>query len=297
MENSQVFQITIDGPSFSPEVHIAHYMEFPAGLDIKPRIIEDFEWVLVTKGEGEYELPEQTIQYQAPALILTPPYRRHSYKSNGSPSAHYALHFDLAPAYSRCFRCPPSSFDRPVRIRYIDSRIGALLDLQEYNYPASPLFEGLFKKAIHWHGQTIRNMALSSSFRTNAALAEIYALVLETCTCPSPQCQEERLRKAALVIESRCNENLTLLDLAREAGYAENYFSGEFRRLYGLSPMEYLREQRLSLAKKLLCQGTLSIKEVAHASGFHDPLYFSKVFSHRMGVNPSAYRKLALPVS
>jgi AraC-like DNA-binding protein len=123
-------------------------------------------------------------------------------------------------------------------------------------------------------------VALSSSFRTNAALAEIFAVVLETCACLSLQCQEERLGKAALAMESRCNEDFTLLDLAREAGYAENYFSGEFRRLYGLSPMEYLREQRLSLAKVLLRQGTLSIKEAAHASGFQDPpLFFKSLFT------------------
>ena len=61
--------------------------------------------------------------------------------------------------------------------------------------------------------------------------------------------------------------------------------------LTGMPTMQYLRKMRLHRAKKLLGESNLNVSEIAWEVGFHDPKYFSRVFSEEFGVPPSAFRK------
>ena len=55
--------------------------------------------------------------------------------------------------------------------------------------------------------------------------------------------------------------------------------------------VEYIRSVRLAHACRLLEEGTLSVSQVAEASGFRDALYFSRVFKKIVGLSPRAYRE------
>lgn len=48
----------------------------------------------------------------------------------------------------------------------------------------------------------------------------------------------------------------------------------------GLSPMQYLNNQRMEKAKDFLLSNTMTISNIAHLVGFDDPLYFSRVFKN-----------------
>ena len=50
---------------------------------------------------------------------------------------------------------------------------------------------------------------------------------------------------------------------------------------------EYLTNLRLSNAVRLIENGFLSVKEIAHMSAFLDAQYFSKVFTRKNGMSPS----------
>lgn len=52
----------------------------------------------------------------------------------------------------------------------------------------------------------------------------------------------------------------------------------------------YLVMLRMEQARVLLKQSENSINEVAYACGFHDALYFRRVFKKWFGVTPSEYR-------
>jgi two-component system response regulator YesN len=58
--------------------------------------------------------------------------------------------------------------------------------------------------------------------------------------------------------------------------------------------MEYLRRLRIELARELLADPSLSIKEVAARTGFTEPNHFSRVFSRIDGVPPTAFREALL---
>jgi AraC-like DNA-binding protein len=58
--------------------------------------------------------------------------------------------------------------------------------------------------------------------------------------------------------------------------------------LTGKSTTQFHKTLRLRKANTLLLEGKLSIAEVAYATGFRDPSYFTKMFQAEFGMLPSA---------
>ena len=68
-----------------------------------------------------------------------------------------------------------------------------------------------------------------------------------------------------------------------------DYFRKLFKKEMGVSPLKYLTQIRISHAKRLLHlkqRSGLSIQEIAWLCGFHDSLYFSRVFKKATGIPP-----------
>jgi AraC family transcriptional activator of pyochelin receptor len=76
--------------------------------------------------------------------------------------------------------------------------------------------------------------------------------------------------------------------LAHQIGSSVSQLTAGFRRHYGCSIYDFVREQRLHLARRLLEQGH-TVSEVAWRCGYTDS-HFSKAFQRRFGVVPSLLR-------
>ncbi len=87
------------------------------------------------------------------------------------------------------------------------------------------------------------------------------------------------------------SSNLTLHSLALKFNYNEKYLSKLFYRFTGIYFNDYLTNLRINAACSLIQEGQTSIKEIASACGFTDPLYFSKVFKSKMQCSPSNFIK------
>jgi AraC-like DNA-binding protein len=99
-----------------------------------------------------------------------------------------------------------------------------------------------------------------------------------------------RLKPTLDFMHQHCRENLPLSCIAAVAGLAPNYFHRRFKRLFGITPFDYIVGQRLNQARHLLASTRLTIKEVADAVGYRDPLYLTRVFARRLQVTPTEYR-------
>lgn len=64
-----------------------------------------------------------------------------------------------------------------------------------------------------------------------------------------------------------------------------------FSREYGISPIAYLMEKRISEAKHLLRETRMSVTEISKVTGFSSPSFFAKRFGQSVGLSPLAYRK------
>jgi len=92
-------------------------------------------------------------------------------------------------------------------------------------------------------------------------------------------------------INNHYQESLEREALARKVSLSSSYFSVLFKKYVGCSPVQYITKVRLDKAMQLLRGSNKPISVVALEVGYHDPLYFSRVFVREIGMTPRAFRE------
>jgi AraC-like DNA-binding protein len=97
-------------------------------------------------------------------------------------------------------------------------------------------------------------------------------------------------------IQAHLEHPITLTELEQIAGVSARRLQYAFVRRFGVSPMEWLRGERLSLAHKRLKapQKGTTITSVAHATGFNHLSAFATHYRARFGESPSDTLKRTL---
>ena len=103
--------------------------------------------------------------------------------------------------------------------------------------------------------------------------------------------EDSRISKAIELVHHHPSRHWNLEDLSAEVGMSRTSFTGEFKRLVGNSPMEYLTEWRMSLAFADLQNTKSSILQIALDYGYQSESAFSRAFKRTIGHSPSAVRK------
>ena len=93
-----------------------------------------------------------------------------------------------------------------------------------------------------------------------------------------------------LILERLSNPNLALGELAKQLGFSTNYLSLLIKKELGMSFQEYVTQQRIQRAKRLLLSTDMKIYEVALSVGIEDMNYFSYRFKSIVGVSPKSFR-------
>jgi len=88
------------------------------------------------------------------------------------------------------------------------------------------------------------------------------------------------------------SQNHKLKYYADICGISLSDFQHSFTQITGTTPLKYLQNVRISTAKNLLSYPSITIKEVAVAVGYDDPLYFSRIFKKATGHSPKEYQKI-----
>lgn len=92
-------------------------------------------------------------------------------------------------------------------------------------------------------------------------------------------------------IEKSYGEELTLEEMAAEAGFSTAYFSRLFKAQLGVPFSEYLTNVRVRHVQELLAQTDKSVSEIALETGFCNGDYLAARFKQRVGMTPTAFRK------
>ncbi|MBM7567039.1 helix-turn-helix domain-containing protein [Paenibacillus sacheonensis] len=96
--------------------------------------------------------------------------------------------------------------------------------------------------------------------------------------------------KAVLFIREQASNALHAEEVADHVHMSRSYFSQCFKKLTGSTFNEYLRQERMRAAERLLCETNQSIAWVAHAVGYNDSKYFSQLFHEQTRLLPSEFR-------
>jgi len=83
----------------------------------------------------------------------------------------------------------------------------------------------------------------------------------------------------------------TVAQLAALAGMSPSHFSRVFKSAFGASPIDWLRRERISQAKRRLGDTADPIQWIAQAVGYRDRFFFSKDFKKLTGLTPREFRR------
>lgn len=92
-------------------------------------------------------------------------------------------------------------------------------------------------------------------------------------------------------LNTQITEKFKIDKLCRHVSRSESQTIRIFKNAYGVTPYSYVLDKKISLAKRLLKNTNLSVKQIAAKLNFADEYYFSNFFKQKVGVTPSKYRK------
>lgn len=102
---------------------------------------------------------------------------------------------------------------------------------------------------------------------------------------------EEFLNNAMQCVERHIQESeFDTVQMANELHISRSTLSRKCKVISGCTPLEFIRNIKLKYACALLKKKTTSISEVAYATGFSSPKYFTKCFKEEFGMTPTEYQ-------
>lgn len=91
-------------------------------------------------------------------------------------------------------------------------------------------------------------------------------------------------------IRNNIHEKFQIESLSNKACMSKATFYRVFKRELGISPLEYIFNEKINKAKEMLKNPTLKIATISDELGFSDANYFIRVFKKMEGITPNQYR-------
>ena len=162
-------------------------------------------------------------------------------------------------------------------------------------------FSPILDDVVHLQNGALRGIAVrihrEFQLMDCASALSIEGLVLEMVGAATRRrAQALSVRPTRWVREVKCfldehfKEQLTLSTLAQCVDRHPAYLSQVFRRCYGSTIGDYVRQLRLDYASEKITHSTESIAGIATDAGFYDQSHFTHAFKIHTGVTPAEFR-------
>lgn len=94
-----------------------------------------------------------------------------------------------------------------------------------------------------------------------------------------------------IVLENIANNTFSVEELGAELNMSRSQLFRKFKALTGNTPSDYIRSERLKMAKKLLKEGRMNVNEVSLKTGFNSTSHFISTFKKFIGTTPKEFSK------
>jgi AraC-like DNA-binding protein len=101
----------------------------------------------------------------------------------------------------------------------------------------------------------------------------------------------DRVHEARAILIARSGDPPTLAELASEVGTNETTLKRNFKLVFGQPPYAFVLAHRLGVARRMLADTDLSIKEIAAAIGYAHASHFTTAFRRQFGITPWQHRR------
>ena len=152
-----------------------------------------------------------------------------------------------------------------------------------------PHYDALFQ---HMPQESISSRAITGA-AVHSLLTELVVASREELS----QRVDDPVQTACDFISAHYPEEVRLQDLAEVASVSPSHLIRLFKRQTGTTPHDYLLRHRITQAKMLLAETTLTSAAIAQEVGFASESNFSYRFSRMVGQSPRAWRQSSLGLS
>lgn len=257
------------------------------------RIIYDHELVLFSKGSFRVEIEGKEYVCPSNSFIIIPPGHWHATWNTGSENGHrYWSHFD--------WRYGGPYGDTPI-LTYHPATPYPRLYRSAPDFVPTNIFHGDIPSPQRAYDliERICNLQLLGAehdkLTSRALLLELLIHLLDARDEPPSSTQRqswlahqvrERLKQAV----EKGGDVPSIQTMLEEFHYSYAHLCRLFRIEYGIAPLKYIHALRVSRAKLLMRDTSLTISEIAFKVGFNDLAYFSELFRKMTGSTPKVYR-------
>jgi AraC family transcriptional regulator len=117
-----------------------------------------------------------------------------------------------------------------------------------------------------------------------------YAKSIQIVTSENRNLTRTQLRQAIDYIHSHLDRDLSLAELASVINISPTYFANLFKQAMGISPHQYVIQQRVEQAKLMLSKTDLAIADIALQVGFSSQSHLTQQFKRITGITPKQVR-------
>lgn len=234
------------------------------------------ELLLILKGEGIFRIGDRTYEASAGMLLCYNQSTWHE-ERNTSPS-FLAVHLSLDKL--KIEGLPDNHF--------LDEKIRPVLELNEHFFSVKTWFTEI----VNEKNKTVPQSDFIADQLLGAMLGRLARIVYDQPDSRSLKLSSsDAVLKAKLHLEENYHKTITLEQLAQLTFLSPYHLGHLFKRDIGISPIQYLINYRMEVAKQLLHSTPYTIKEIAERVGYESETYFHNLFRKVTGQTPGYFRK------
>jgi AraC-like DNA-binding protein len=286
----------IPRPNVGPDrwVNCTGELTSPRGWLEPLRVIYEHQLVVFRDAAFVVEIGGRRFECPPDSFIVVPPGQRHvSWNADRRSGRRFWSHFDWEPAGNPA--------ERPI-MTYHPARLRRALVSWAPPYVPKGVLHGTVESPGWVLDLATRLVARQDSPNPHDRImgrALLLELLLELLD-EGPRQAEARDPNQSLAVQVRSmlerigsdeGEDRHIREALASTGYSYEYLLRIFRRVFGLTPMQYVIALRLERAKLLLRDTDQAIAKVAARVGIHDAAYFAELFRRHFGIRPSEYRQ------
>ena len=255
---------------------------------------EFYELNIIVSGYGTHIMDGREISVKPGNMCVIPPNVTHGYLGEEGLNVFHVLiqnkfldryvqELQELPGFMLLFEISPYISQRSTQVltfqlgdhnmKKIMHDIDGMIEMERSAYPGR-----------HVH-KTARLMCLLSELSS-------YVYDSNRNIISTPDTNTQIILKTMEFIRANSDAEISIDEIARDAGMSRSYYSKLFRQLTGCTPHAFILRCRIANARKLLCYTELSMADIAQQCGFYDSSHFIRVFSKQESITPSAYRLL-----
>ncbi len=117
-----------------------------------------------------------------------------------------------------------------------------------------------------------------------------YSTFTPTITSKNSSLTRTQLQQAIDYIHTHLDRDLSLAELASVINISPTYFASLFKQATGISPHQYVIQQRVERAKLMLSRTNLTIADIALKVGFSSQSHLTQQFKRVTGLTPKQVR-------